>query len=67
MPLAFGLRSGGREAYCEAAKHIRFVQHKPRSGELWVGSWGGAKRNPRIKAAQIRNPRRATSRYNIAQ
>jgi hypothetical protein len=36
------------------------MQHEPRSGELWIAG-GGAKRNPRIKAEQIRNPGRVTS------
>jgi hypothetical protein len=31
---------------CEAAKYIRFIQHEPRSGELWIAG-GEAKRTPR--------------------
>jgi hypothetical protein len=44
------LRSGGMEAKCEAAKHIRVLQHEPWSGELWIAG-GEAKLNPRIGAA----------------
>jgi hypothetical protein len=51
----FALSGGEPEENAKLPKHIRLMQHKPRSGELWM-TGGGAKRNSRIRNGIKRSP-----------